>query len=506
MLQQEIRTRPRTGVLDVKLFIDGKYVDAISGKTFDDVNPATGELIARVAEADYADVDLAVKAARKAFDEGPWPRMPVAERSAILMKLAAGIKARIPEWSELESLDTGKPIRESSHLDIPRAAYNFEFFAELIKYEGTDCNPVDDKFLNYSLREPVGVAGCISPWNLPLLLLTWKLGPALACGNTVVCKPAEFTPITASLLGEVANEAGLPPGVLNIVQGFGPNAAGSAITEHPGVDCISFTGETTTGKAIMKAAADGLKEVSFELGGKAAAVIFADADLDVVIAQTTRSTFLNQGEVCLASPRLLVQRPIYEEFCKRYQAAAESLVFGDPLDHDTSIGSLVDKEHYDRVAELHRDRQSGRRALALRRRTPGPAGTVRQGRVPQADGVRRREQQHAHLPGRSVRAGRDHHALRHRRRGHRDRERRQVRAGRHDLHAGPQTRPPRCAQDPRGYRVGELLVRPRSAHAVRRDARIRASAAKAAASRSTSTANSRTSVSRSNGSLGEPSC
>ena len=254
---QELRTRPRTGVLDVKLFIDGKYVDAQSGKTFDDVNPATGEVIARVAEAGYADVDLAVKAARRAFDEGPWPKMPVAERSAILMKLAAGIKKRIPELSELESLDTGKPIRESSHLDIPRSAYNFEFFAELVKYVGTDCNPVDDKFLNYSLREPVGVAGCISPWNLPLLLLTWKLGPALACGNTVVCKPAEFTPITASLLGEIANEAGLPPGVLNIVQGFGPDAAGSAITEHPDVDCLSFTGETTTGKAIMKAAADG---------------------------------------------------------------------------------------------------------------------------------------------------------------------------------------------------------------------------------------------------------
>jgi aminomuconate-semialdehyde/2-hydroxymuconate-6-semialdehyde dehydrogenase len=349
VLQQEIRTRPRTGVLDVKLFIDGKYVDAISGKTFDDVNPATGELIARVAEADYADVDLAVKAARRAFDEGPWPRMSVAERSAILMKIAAGIKARVEEMSELESLDTGKPIRESSHLDIPRGAYNFEFFAELIKYEGTACNPVDDKFLNYELREPVGVAGCISPWNLPLLLLTWKLGPALACGNTVVCKPAEFTPITASMLGEIANEAGLPPGVLNIVQGFGPNACGSAITEHPDVDCLSFTGETTTGKAIMHAAANGLKEVSMELGGKAAAVIFADADLDVVIAQTTRSTFLNQGEVCLASPRLLVQRPIFDEFCKRYQEAAEKLVFGDPLDHNTSIGSLVDMEHYDRV-------------------------------------------------------------------------------------------------------------------------------------------------------------
>ena len=257
---QEMRTLPAAGVLDVKLFIDGAYVDAQSGKTFESVNPATGEVIARVAEAGKADVDRAVAAARRAFDHGPWPRMAVAERAAILMKLAAGIKARVRELSELESLDTGKPIRESSHLDIPRSAYNFEFFAELIKHEGTGAHPVDDKFLNYTLREPVGVAGCISPWNLPLLLLTWKLAPALACGNTVVCKPAEFTPITASFLGEIANEAGLPPGVLNIVQGFGPDAAGSAITEHPDVDCLSFTGETTTGKVIMKAAAAGLKE------------------------------------------------------------------------------------------------------------------------------------------------------------------------------------------------------------------------------------------------------
>ena len=313
------------------------------------MNPATGEVIAKVAEADYADVDLAVAAARRAFDHGPWPRMPVAERSAILMKLAAGIKARIPELSRLESLDTGKPIRESSTLDIPRSAYNFEFFAELIKYAGNDAFPVDDKFLNYTLREPVGVAGCISPWNLPLLLLTWKLAPALACGNTVVCKPAEFTPITASMLGTIANEAGLPPGVLNIVHGFGPNAAGSAITEHPGIDSISFTGETTTGKVIVRAAAAGVREVSMELGGKAAAVIFADADLDVAIPQMIRSTFLNQGEVCLASPRLLVERPIFDEFCRRYQAAAEALTFGDPLDPATSIGSLVHREHFDRV-------------------------------------------------------------------------------------------------------------------------------------------------------------
>ena len=313
------------------------------------MNPATGEAIAKVAEADYADVDRAVAAARRAFDQGPWPRMPVAERSAILLKVAAGIRARLPELARLESLDTGKPIRESSTLDIPRSAYNFEFFAELIKYEGTGAFPVDDRFLNYTLREPVGVAGCISPWNLPLLLLTWKLAPALACGNTVVCKPAEFTPITAAILGEIANEAGLPPGVLNIVHGFGPNAAGSAITEHPGIDSISFTGETTTGKTIVRAAAAGVREVSMELGGKAAALIFADADLDVAIPQMIRSTFLNQGEVCLASPRLLVERPIFAEFCRRYQAAAEALTFGDPLDPATSIGSLVHREHYDRV-------------------------------------------------------------------------------------------------------------------------------------------------------------
>ena len=347
---QDVRTTPRAGVLDVKMFIDGKYVDAQSGKTFDDVNPATGEVIAKVAEGDKADVEIAVKAARKAFDEGPWPRMPIAERSAILMKVGAGIKARMRELSELESLDTGKPIRETSHLDIPRSAYNFEFFAELIKYEGTDCYPVDDKFLNYSVREPVGVAGCISPWNLPMLLLTWKLAPALACGNTVVCKPPKFTPLTASMLGEIANEAGLPPGVLNVLQGPG-TAVGAAMTEHPGIDSITFTGETTTGTTIIRAAAGTLKEVSMELGGKAAGLIFADADLDVAVAQTIRSTLLNQGEVCLATPRLLVQRPIFDEFCKRYQAAAEALVFGDPLDEATSIGSLVHQSHFDSVVK-----------------------------------------------------------------------------------------------------------------------------------------------------------
>jgi aminomuconate-semialdehyde/2-hydroxymuconate-6-semialdehyde dehydrogenase len=347
---QDVRTTPRAGVLDTKMFIDGKYVDAQSGKTFDSVNPATGEVIAHVAEGGKADVDIAVKAARKAFDEGPWPNMPVAERSAILMKVAGGIRKRMQELCELESLDTGKPIRETSHLDIPRSAYNFEFFAELIKYEGTQAFPVDDKFINYAVREPAGVAGCISPWNHPLLRLTWKLAPALACGNTIVCKPPKFTPLSASMLGEIANEAGMPPGVLNVLQGPGTEV-GAAMTEHPGVDSITFTGETTTGTTIIRAAAGTLKEISMELGGKAAGIVFADADMDVAIAQTIRSTLLNQGEVCLATPRLLVQRPVFDEFCKRYQAAAEALVFGDPLDEATSIGSLVHSSHFDSVVK-----------------------------------------------------------------------------------------------------------------------------------------------------------
>ena len=457
---QAVRTLPAAGVLDVKMFIDGQYVDAQSGKTFEDRNPATGELIANVAEGGAADVDRAVKAARKAFDEGPWPRMPVAERSAILMKISAGIKARMRELSELESLDTGKPIRETSHLDIPRSSYNFEFFAELIKYEGTDCYPVDDKFLNYSVREPVGVAGCISPWNLPLLLLTWKLAPALACGNTVVCKPPKFTPLTASMLGAIANEAGLPPGVLNVLQGPGTEV-GAAITAHPGVDSITFTGETTTGTTIIRAAAGTLKEVSMELGGKAAGLVFADCDLDVAVAQTVRSTLLNQGEVCLATPRLLVQRPIFDEFCKRYQAAAEALVFGDPLDEATSIGSLVHPSHFDTVVKyIEIAKSEGARSLFGGEKT----GCLRRSMSAFLPTAFVDVKNSMRICQEEAFGSRHDRAVRHRRRSDH--------ATANDVYGRPQRssldlqrahRVARVAPD----RVGELLVRARFAHAIR---------------------------------------
>jgi aminomuconate-semialdehyde/2-hydroxymuconate-6-semialdehyde dehydrogenase len=347
---QELRTRPKQGVIDQKMFIDGKYVDAASGETFESRNPSTNEVIAKVAKGDASDVDRAVRAARKAFDEGPWPKMPVAERSAILMKVGAGIRKRLDELSELESMDQGKPIRESSHLDVPRSAYNFEFFAEYIKTLSSEANPVDDKFVNYTLREPVGVIAAISPWNFPLLLMTWKLGPALACGNAIVAKPASYTPLTTAALGEIMNEAGVPPGVFNVVLGPG-GTVGNSLVGHKLVDRVSFTGETVTGATITAEAAKTLKDVSMELGGKAAAIVFADCDLELTIAQTIRAAYLNQGEVCLAMPRLLVERPIYDEFCSRFQKAAEALVLGDPLDHDTTMGPLVDRTHFKTVTD-----------------------------------------------------------------------------------------------------------------------------------------------------------
>ncbi len=347
-----VRTQPQNGVLDIKLFIDGAYVDALSGKTFESRNPATNEVIAHVAEAGSADVDRAAKAARRAFEDGRWSKRKVGERVAILKRFADGIRRNLRDLAELETLDTGKPIRESFGFDVPRAAQNIEYFAEAIAHAGTEAYPVDGDFLNYVLRQPVGVAGCISPWNLPLLLLTWKLGPALACGNSVVCKPAEFTPITASMLGTIANEAGIPPGVLNIVQGYGPDAAGSAITAHPEIDILSFTGDSKTGRVIMRAASETLKDVSFELGGKGAGVVFADCDLEKAVEQLIRATFQNQGEVCLAAPRLLIERPIFAEFCERFEHAARALRFGDPLDSSTTIGALIDREHLDRVSEF----------------------------------------------------------------------------------------------------------------------------------------------------------
>jgi aminomuconate-semialdehyde/2-hydroxymuconate-6-semialdehyde dehydrogenase len=331
-----------------QLFIDNQWVDAASGRTFDDVNPATGEVLARIAEADTADVDRAVRAARRAFDDGPWRRMKAVERSALLRRVGELILQRKDELVRLESQDSGKPVRESSVLDIPRAAANFIFFAEYLTKVTNDCTPVDGQYLHYELRDPVGVAALITPWNFPMLLSTWKVGPCLAAGNTCVLKPASVTPLTALALGEIVTEAGLPEGVFNVLTGPG-STVGTALVAHPGVDLVSFTGETTTGQAIQHAVAEGLKRVSFELGGKAPNLVFASADLDAAVAGSLRSAFFNQGEVCLATPRFLVEESIYDAFLEKFVAAALALRLGDPLDPATEMGPLVSRQHYERV-------------------------------------------------------------------------------------------------------------------------------------------------------------
>ncbi len=332
-----------------RLFIDGRFVDAASGETFDSINPTTNEPFARVAKAGRADVEAAVRAARRAFDEGPWPRMSPAERKKVLYRIADGIEARAEELARLESTDMGKPIAEAREKDVPRAALNFRFFADYAALSHTEMYEQRAiGVLTYTLREPRGVALLITPWNFPLMLETWKVAPAIAFGNTAILKPASASPATANVLMEICAEAGLPEGVLNLVYGDG-ETVGMALVEHPGVDCISLTGESSTGKRIAAAAAGTLKKLSFELGGKSASIVFADADLDVALPGSLDAIFRNQGEVCLAGSRLLVQRPIYDEFVARYVDGARAYRVGDPLDPRTQIGPLVSAAHWERV-------------------------------------------------------------------------------------------------------------------------------------------------------------
>jgi aminomuconate-semialdehyde/2-hydroxymuconate-6-semialdehyde dehydrogenase len=276
--------------------------------------------------------------------------MNPAARKKILHAAAALIEERLEEFATAETRDMGKPISESRTKDVPRAAYNLRFFADFAEHTHTETYAKPwDNVMTYTLREPAGVSACISPWNFPLMLETWKIAPALAFGNTVVLKPAEQSPLTAGLLAQVFADAGMPPGVFNVVQGFGPGEAGERLTEHPGVDLVTFTGESATGRLIMARAAGTLKRCSFELGGKSAAIVMADADLDRAVPGTIDGIFRNQGEVCLAGSRLYVQRPIYDEFCARYVAAAQNLVVGDPREPATQVGPLVSREHLDKV-------------------------------------------------------------------------------------------------------------------------------------------------------------
>ncbi len=337
-------------------FINGAYTEGTSGRTFENRRPIDNTLISQVCEAGRADVEAAVHAARAALN-GPWSRLTLAERTEILYAVAAGIEQRFEQFLEAEVADTGKPVNLASHIDIPRGAANFRIFADVVKNvsgEHFDMpTPDGSGALNYSLRVPKGVIAVVCPWNLPLLLMTWKVGPALACGNSVVVKPSEETPSTATLLGEVMNEAGVPHGVYNVVHGFGPDSAGEFLVSHPGVDAITFTGETVTGEAIMQRAALGVRDVSFELGGKNPAVIFADCDLEATIEGIGRACFANTGQVCLGTERVYVERPVFDEFLAALKAKAESLTLGDPHDTATTLGPLISLEHRQKVLSYY---------------------------------------------------------------------------------------------------------------------------------------------------------
>ena len=356
MTQLNVKTSGETAMGEVRNFIAGEYRDSSEGKTFDNVNPCTGAVNSQVHEASRADVNAAVEAAREAF-AGPWGKTSEAERAELLHAVADGIDRRFEQFLEAECADTGKPYNIASHIDIPRGAANFRVFADAVKNVPTEAfqmaTPDGNGAFNLAVRKPKGVIAVISPWNLPLLLMTWKVGPALACGNTVVVKPSEETPTTASLLGEVMNEAGIPAGVFNVVNGFGPDSAGAFLTEHPGVDAITFTGETSTGEIITRAAASGLRDVSMECGGKNPALVFADCDMDKAIEGTLRSAFANCGQVCLGTERVYVERPIFDEFVSRLAAEAGKYRLGLPQDKDTDMGPLVSQEHQRKVLSYY---------------------------------------------------------------------------------------------------------------------------------------------------------
>jgi len=338
------------------LFIDGAHRPSSSGETFDDVDPTTGAVWAKVALASKDDVDRAVSSAKRAL-KGPWGALSAPARADLLEKIAARIVERSEEFLRAEIADTGKPAGFARAVDIPRGAANFRVFAQVLRTATTETyeTPTDDGAgaLMYALRQPLGVVGVICPWNLPLLLMTWKVAPALAAGNTVVVKPSEETPATASLLGDVMREVGVPDGVYNVVHGFGPGSAGEFLVEHPDVRAITFTGESRTGAAIMAKASSWVKPVSFELGGKNPALVFADSDFDAAIAGTLRSVFANCGQVCLCSERVYVERPIFDRFVDALAKGARALVAGDPWSSSTTLGPLISETHRQKVLSYY---------------------------------------------------------------------------------------------------------------------------------------------------------
>lgn len=347
-----------------RLWIGNEWADAEGGHTFETVNPATEEVIAEVAEARAAEIDRAVAAARAAFRDGGWRRMNPHKRSRLLWKLADLVDANADELGLTETRDNGKPYFEARRIDVPSVAQTLRYYGGLADKVQGDTVPVPGPFLNYTLREPVGVVGAIIPWNFPLSMAAWKVAPALACGNTVVLKPAEQTPLTALRFGELAAEAGFPPGVLNVVPGFG-ETAGAALVRHPGVDAISFTGSTGVGRIIMREAAATLKKVSLELGGKSPNIVFADADLGVAVKGASMGVFYGKGEVCAAGSRILVERAVHDEFVDGLKGLAAKATVGDPMAPTTRLGAIVSEEQLDRVmGYVEAGRRDGAKVVA----------------------------------------------------------------------------------------------------------------------------------------------
>src|SRR5947209_4943993 len=366
------RTIKRPQVKDQALFIGGKWVDSVSGKTFPTVNPATGQTICQVAEADKADVDLAVKAARHAFESGPWSKMNASERGRLLNKLADLIESHKEELAALESLDNGKPYRDSMAADLPLTIKCYRYYAGWADKIHGKTIPVDGNFFCYTRHEPVGVAGQIIPWNFPLLMQAWKWGPALAAGCTIVLKPAEQTPLTALRVAALTQEAGFPDGVLNVVPGYGPTA-GAALSSHMDIDKVAFTGEYSTGQIVMEAAAkSNLKRVSLELGGKSPNVVFADADLDAAVEGAYFGLFFNQGQCCCAGSRLFVEEKVHDSFVDKLVRKAKSQRVGDPFDPETTQGPQVSEEQCNRImGYIDAGKKEGAKLLTGGRRLGG---------------------------------------------------------------------------------------------------------------------------------------
>ena len=332
--------------MEIQNYIDGAFVAPVSGQTMDNINPATGKVYGTIPRSDKRDVAAAVEAAKKAFPS--WSGLSAGERSSWLLKVANRIEERMEELALAESTDNGKPLKLARSVDIPRARDNFKFYATAILHDAYETHDMGIDGFNYTLRQPIGVAGCISPWNLPLYLFSWKIAPALAAGNTVVAKPSEVTPATAYLLSDILAEIGFPKGVLNLVHGLG-GEAGAAIVEHPDTAVISFTGGTATGKAISKVAAPMFKKLSLELGGKNANVIFDDCDFEEALKTSVRSSFANQGQICLCGSRIYVQRGIYEKFKTAFVERVKGLTVADPLSDEARMGAIVSKDHFEKV-------------------------------------------------------------------------------------------------------------------------------------------------------------